>query len=99
MTTDERGRVLAALDILGEAVRGRKNPDEPKVCDEVRNALRDLHAAFRRWGYTDDRVVAAKTTHYEGCWDAHFDCALARIEELEREIKLPPLKSGGPIEA
>lgn len=30
-------------------------------------------------------AMAGRTTHWEGCWRAHHECAVARVESLERE--------------
>ena len=26
-------------------------------------------------------------THYEGCWEVHHECAVARVKKLEAELK------------
>ena len=37
-------------------------------------------------------------THWEGCWRAHFDCAVARCERLEKQRKLRRLRGAVELE-
>jgi hypothetical protein len=32
------------------------------------------------------RPVTTGGAHWDGCWRAHLDCAIARVEELERGV-------------
>lgn len=36
-----------------------------------------------RYDQAQRQARSAGTTHWEGCWRQHFDCAVARIEEME----------------
>lgn len=43
--------------------------------DALESRIAELEK-YRHWRSTS-------STHWEGCWDSHYDCAMARIKQLE----------------